>query len=56
MKVGNEDRLYLGETNARAPQLHLCTLAAVYHKILAAYLDNLRRSIMLQRWQGAAAT
>ncbi len=54
VQVGDEHRLYLREANARAPQLHLRALAAIYHEELATKLNHLRRCRVLQRGQCAA--
>lgn len=42
MQMGDKDSAYLRETQSRAAQLKLCSLATVNEKQLATHLDDLR--------------
>ena len=54
MHVGDEDSVQLGEVDMRATELHLCTLATIYHIALSPHLYELRGSIVFQGWQRTA--
>ena len=54
--VTDEYRHHLVESHSRAAHLSLRTLAAIYHKLLLTYLHHLRRRIVTQCGQGAAAS
>lgn len=51
MKMTDKDCRDFGKAQPALSQLHLCTFSAIYHKKFLANFDNLRGSIMLQRWQ-----
>ena len=54
MKMRNKDGAHLGKVDMRAPELHLCSLATIYHIALSPHLYELRGSIVFQGWQRTA--
>ena len=54
MHVGDEDGVQLGEVDMGTTELHLCTLATIYHIALSPHLYELRGSIVFQGWQRTA--
>ena len=54
MHVGDEDGIELGEMDMGTTELHLCTLATIYHIALSPHLYELRGSIVFQGWQRTA--